>query len=118
MHQIPESFQLDKTAKLHDAGDFAIVDIPNGGLLWWGSVHMLIPPSFTALLSRLLPFLAISAATSAPRAVPRFAFTPFMRLRVRAGLLLPLSIPISTVASPPLLPNKKQRMILNDLHAT
>lgn len=46
----PQSLQLNKASKLHDACDLPVVDVSNRGLLRWRPVHMFVLPPVRVLL--------------------------------------------------------------------
>lgn len=41
----PQTLQLNKTSKLHYAGDFSVIDVANRRLLWRGAVDVFVLPS-------------------------------------------------------------------------
>lgn len=112
MPNIPETFQLHKAAKLHDTGDFSVVDIPHRRLLRWGPVHMFVlPPVWAFVFVSVSPCRTPGPAARVP-AAPALPSVPLIRTgsRARAWAMpspsVPVSISISISApasAPPLL---------------
>lgn len=112
MLNIPETFQLHKAAKLHDTGDFAIVDIPHRRLLRWGPVHMFVlPPVWAFVFVSVSPCRTPGPAARVP-AAPALPSVPLIRAgsRARARAMPSPSVPVSVsisisapASAPPLL---------------
>lgn len=88
---VPQTLQLHKATKLHDAADFAVVDVSNHWLLGGWTVHMSVP---------VPPGIAVHV----PAGFPHSLAFPFRRARpgprtgpgARASPLIPLSASTAT----------------------